>query len=98
MILLAVLEDPGSATAEADVDRIGDFVGLLERLGRDSCDVNRLLGGCRKLHGIASFARTAVQEADHPQDVETEVRRSVMLAQLKVSSTNPVHYQPGKLG
>ncbi|KAH7267964.1 hypothetical protein B0J15DRAFT_509923 [Fusarium solani] len=56
-----------------------------ERLGGDGCDVNRLLGGCRKLHDIASFARSAVQEADHQQDAETTVRRSAMLAQLEAT-------------
>ncbi|KAJ3460884.1 hypothetical protein MRS44_011751 [Fusarium solani] len=74
-----------SATAQNDIDRIGDFVGFLERLGGDGCDVNRLLGGCRKLHDIASFARSAVQEADHQQDAETTVRRSAMLAQLEAT-------------
>ncbi|KAM6529513.1 hypothetical protein FALCPG4_007649 [Fusarium falciforme] len=85
VLLLAVLEDPGSVTAQDDVDRIGDFVSLLERLGGDGCDVNRLLGGCRKLHDIASFARSAVQEADHQQDAETIVRRGVMLARLEAT-------------
>jgi hypothetical protein len=96
MLLLAVLEDPSSATAQNDIDRIGDFVGFLERLSGDGCDVNRLLGGCRKLHDVASFARSAVQEADHQQDAETTVRRSAMLAQLEVSSLNPVHCQAGR--
>ncbi|RSL83291.1 hypothetical protein CEP51_004623 [Fusarium floridanum] len=81
MLFLAILEDPRSATAQADVGRIGDFVGFLECLGRDGCDVNRLLSGCRKLHDIASFARSAVQEAGHVQDTET----IVMLAQLEVT-------------
>ncbi|WAO91540.1 Fungal-trans domain-containing protein [Fusarium falciforme] len=89
VLLLAVLEDPGSVTAQDDVDRIGDFVNLLERLGGDGCDVNRLLGGCRKLHDIASFARSAVQEADHQQDAETIVRRGVMLARLEVRAGHP---------
>ena len=97
MLLLAVLEDPGSVTAQDDADRIGDFVGFLERLGSDGCDVNRLQGGCRKLHDIASFARSAVQKADHPQDAETTVRRGVMLARLEVRSVNPVHYQTGRI-
>lgn len=98
MLLLAVLEDPGSETAQDDVDRIGDFVGVLERLGDDGCDVDRLLGGCRKLHDIAVLACSAVQESDHPQDDETTMKRSVMLTRLEVSSLNPVHYQVGKFG
>ncbi|RSL59529.1 hypothetical protein CEP54_007212 [Fusarium duplospermum] len=81
MLFLAILDDPGSETAQADVDGIGDFVGFLERLGRDGCDVNRLLVGCRKLLDVASFARTIVQEAEHPQDAET----IVMLAQLEAT-------------
>ncbi|RSL57041.1 hypothetical protein CEP53_006594 [Fusarium sp. AF-6] len=81
ILFLAILEDPGSATSQADVDRIGVFVGFLEHLGRDGCDVNTLLCGCRKLHDVASFARGVAQEAEHPQNPET----IVMLAQLEVT-------------
>ncbi|KAI8716178.1 Fungal-trans domain-containing protein [Fusarium sp. LHS14.1] len=85
MLLLAVLDDPSSPTAQDDIDRMGDFVSFLVRLAGDGCDVKGLLGGCRKLHDVASFARSAVQGIDNPQDDESAARRSVMLAHLEAT-------------
>ncbi|KAK2597718.1 hypothetical protein N8I77_012483 [Diaporthe amygdali] len=83
MLLSAILEDPGAATAQDDAGRIEEFVTFLKGLAGDACDVKKMLEACIRLHDVASCAINSFQAGENPHDAGAAVVPIITVAQLE---------------